>query len=114
MLDGDWNVIEPEDPTAGQEQTTPTLSWDDYVQMLEEAHQTATPGGEALRQQTEQEWYEEEDHSTSSEDRDKPASIKEEIPRGPHNYRIDPRNLRHGELAWRFCICQLCIYHDGP
>ena len=113
-LDGDWNVIEPEDPTAGQERTTPTLGWDDYVQALEEAHQTATPGGEALRQQTEQEWDEEEDHSTSSEDRDEPASIKEEIPRGLHNYRIDPRNLQHGELAWRFCIRQLCIYHDRP
>ena len=113
-LDGDWNVIKPEDPTTGQEQTAPTLGWDDYVQVLEEAHQTATPGGEALRQQTEQEWDEEEDHSTSSKDRDEPASIKEEIPRGLHNYGIDPRNLRHGELAWRFCICQLCIYHDGP
>ena len=114
VLDGDWNVIKLEDPTAGQEQTTPTLSWDDYVQVLEEAHQTATPRGETLRQQTEQEWYEEEDHSTLSENCDEPTSIKEEIPRGPYNYGIDPRNLQHGELAWRFCIRQLCIYHDGP
>ena len=114
MLDGDWNIIEPEDPTSGLEQTAPTLGWDDYVQVLEEAHQMATPRGEALRQQTEQGWDEEEDHFTSSEDRDEPASIKEDIPRGLHNYGIDPRNLRHGELAWRFCICQLCTYHDGP
>ena len=114
MLDGDWNIIKLEDPTTGQEQTVPTLGWDDYVQMLEEAHQTATPGGEALRQQTEQGWDEEEDHSTSSEDHDEPTSIKEEIPKGLHNYGINPCNLQHGELAWRFCICQLCIYHVGP
>ena len=113
-LNGDWNIIEPEDPTTGQEQTAPTLGWDNYAQALEEAHQTATPGGEALRQQTEQGWNEEGDPSTLSEDHDKPTSIKEEIPRGLHNYRIDPRNLQHGELAWRFCICQLCTYHDGP
>ena len=113
-LNGDWNVIKLGDPTSGLEQTAPTLDWDNYVQVLEEAHQTATPGGEALRQQTEQGWDEEEDHSTSSEDHDKPASIKEEIPRGLHNYGIDPRNLQHGELAWRFCICQLCTYHDRP
>ena len=114
MLDGDWNVIELEDPTSGLEQTAPTLDWGDYVQVLEEAHQMATPGGEALRQQTGQGWNEEGDHSTSSEDHDEPASIKEEIPRGLHNYEVNPRNLRHGELAWRFCICQLCMYHDGP
>ena len=53
MLDGDWNIIEPEDLTTGQEQTVLTLGWDNYVQMLEEAHQMATPGGEALRQQIE-------------------------------------------------------------
>ena len=113
-LDGDWNVIEPEDPTSGLEQTAPTLDWDDYVQALEEAHQMATPGGEALRQQIGQGWNEEGDHSTSSEDHDEPASIKEEIPRGLHNYKVDPRNLRHGELAWRFCVRQLCTYHDRP
>ena len=112
-LDGDWNVIKPEDPTSGPEQTAPTLDWDNYVQVLEEAHQMATPGGEALRQQTGQGWNEEGDHSTSSEDHDEPTSIKEEIPRGLHNYKVDPRNQQHGELAWRFCICQLCMYHDG-
>ena len=53
MLDGDWNVIELEDPTSGPEQTAPTLDWDNYVQVLEEAHQMATSRGEALRQQTE-------------------------------------------------------------
>ena len=53
----------------------------------------ATPGGEALRQQTGQGWNKEGDHSTSSEDHDKPASIKEEIPRGLHNYKANPRNL---------------------
>ena len=74
----------------------------------------ATSGGEALRQQTGQGWNKEEDHSTSSEDQDEPTSIKEEIPRGLHNYKVDPRNLQHGELAWRFCIRQLCTYHNGP
>ena len=113
-LDGDWNVIKPEDPTSGLEQTAPTLDWGDYIQVLEEAHQMATPRGEALRQQTGQGWNEEGDHSTLSEDHDEPASIKEEIPRGLHNYKVDPRNLQHGELAWRFCIRQLCTYHDGP
>ena len=38
-------------------------------------------------------------------------SIKEEILQGSYAYSIDPRNLQHSELQWRFCMKHYCTYH---
>ena len=108
-LDGDWNVIKPEDP-PGEAQLS-LKQWDNYDQILEAAHQLATSGGKDLPELTGQDKGQ-EPLTTSDRDRDEPASIKEEIPQGSYAYSMDPRNLRHGELQWRFCTRHYCTYHE--
>ena len=38
-------------------------------------------------------------------------SIKEEIPQGSYAYSMDPQNLQHSELQWRFCMKHHYTYH---
>ncbi len=135
-LDGDWKVIELQDGSpeiSDSQEEESECNWESMESSRELNQLQGTTGGTTQKDKPEQEREsiksptdltkeeavqdEAKDTQTTTVSNQNEETTREELPpwaRKPRivvNYGVDPRNLRHGDLNWFFCVEGLCQYH---